>query len=192
VFSGRGTISLSHEVTKAGASAFVEKEQGFSTIVDAVARLVSEAAPIQSIDSASPVRTLAQHGDLPRLTVVALQDIERHLRTLALSGYSPTQLLHDLAAARHKLPSHVEDKLAPLQTFAKESRLSFGDLFDLTIGIATAQLRPSPPPKQLRALKDMLVPIRNDLFHGREVRDRTLLTALLAAQDCLEQFDSLE
>ena len=34
VFSGRGTIPLSHEVTKAGANAFVEKEAGAQQLID--------------------------------------------------------------------------------------------------------------------------------------------------------------
>ncbi len=43
IYSSRGTVSSSHEVAKAGADEFVDKEVGATQVVDIVAKLVAES-----------------------------------------------------------------------------------------------------------------------------------------------------
>jgi DNA-binding response OmpR family regulator len=182
IYSGRGTVSLSHEVTKAGANEFVEKESGPEHLVNVVARLTSEVSrPGQN--SQSSLNALAASGDVQWLASRSFKQLETHIRTAVLSKYTPRQL-HDLFSSERKPPPrHVMDRLLEIEEFTNEIKLSLGDLLDLIAALSAAQTQPLPPAKKLNSMKQQIVPARNDLLHGREVSTRTLLIALMAADE---------
>ena len=105
IYSGRGTISSSHEVTKAGADAFVEKEAGTQQLIDVVTMLISEKTrPVASIPSS--LNELARSADLLSLALRSFQNLERYVRARILSSYTP-QTLHSLFAKRCKAGPHA-------------------------------------------------------------------------------------
>ena len=186
IYSGRGTISSSHEVTKAGADAFVEKEAGTQQLIDVVTKLISEhARPVAPIPSA--LNELARTADLPSLALKSFMTLERFMRTSILSSYTP-HTLRSLFEKRGHIPSpQVMAKLNDLADFTNEKKLAFGDLFDLVTAMSACQLHHLPPVSVLRALKVPIVEVRNDLFHGREVNTRNLVVAITSTEDLLDK-----
>lgn len=75
------------------------------------------------------------------------------------------------------------DRLLEIEEFTNETKLSLGDLLDLVAALSAAQAQALPPAKKLNLMKEQIVPARNNLLHGREVNTRTLLIALLAADE---------
>jgi len=184
IYSGRGTISLSHEVTKGGANEFVEKEAGAEHLVNVVAKLISEVTrPGQNI--ASSLNELAASGDVQWLASRSFKQLETCIRSGVLSKYRPRQLHDLLLQKRRSAPKHVMDRLLQLEEFTNDTELNLGDVLDLLTVLSAAQIHRLPPAKKLIQLKGQIVPTRNDLAHARDVDARTLLVALLASEELL-------
>jgi len=184
IYSGRGTICLSHEVTKAGANEFVEKEAGPQRLLNVVAKLISEVArPGQN--ALSSLNALAASGDVQWLASRSFTQLETCIRKTILSQYQPRQLHDLLVQKRRPAPAHVMDRLLQLAEFTNETKFSFGDLLDLLTALSAAQLHKLPPAKKLSQLKQQIIPARNSLEHGRQVDNRTLLVALLASDELI-------
>ncbi len=108
VYSGRGTISLAHEVTKVGANAFVEKEAGHDHLVNVTARLISETArPGES--ATSSLNALAASGDLQWLASRSFKRLERYAGTC--KGSDPfTRPLYTSRTINNSTVHHLRDR----------------------------------------------------------------------------------
>lgn len=78
------------------------------------------------------------------------------------------------------------DRLLEINQFTKETKLSFGDLFDLLVSLSANQVDKLPAAQRLKQLKDQIIPTRNDLEHGRAVSTRSLLISIMASDEFLE------
>ena len=190
VYSGRGTVSLAHEVTKVGANAFIEKESGQDHLVNVVARLISEIVrPGHNFPSS--LNALAASGDLQWHASRSFKELEVFVRTAVLSKYTPRQL-HSLFSTKKKPPQvEIMDRLLAIDQFTNETRLCFGDLLDLT----NRSIRQSSP---IAATSDKTQrnetpdrSARNALEHGRALDTRSLLVALMASDELLEKLQEL-
>jgi DNA-binding response OmpR family regulator len=186
IYSGRGSISLAHEVTKAGANEFVEKEAGVNRLVDVVARLVATTnRPTEG--TGTSLNALAVSGDVQWLASKSFKNLERSVRAILLNVRQTPKQLHDhFAGGRHRPPPHVMKRLQEIDTFEHEARLSLGDLMDLLAALAAAQVHRLPRAAKISSLKDQLVPVRNSLEHGRSVPARTLLIGYMASEEMIE------
>jgi DNA-binding response OmpR family regulator len=186
VYSGRGTISSSHEVTKVGADAFVEKEVGTQKLVDIVTKLIAEGTrPLASTPSS--LNDLARNSDLPALALRSLRNLETMIRAEILTKFAPANLLTAFSQKRQNLPPHVVDKLRAVRDFAQDKLLGLGDLLDILAALSASQLQRLPPASELRRSAGQIVPVRNSLFHGRAISDRELLITILSTDDLIDK-----
>lgn len=186
IYSGRGTISSSHEVTKAGADAFVEKEAGTQQLIDVVTKLISESTrPVASVPSS--LNELARSADLPSLALRSFLNLERFMRSRILSHYTPQTLHSAFIQSGHTPPPHVMAKLTELTDFTNEKKLAFGDVFDLITALSACQRQRLPSVSVLRPLKAPIVEVRNQLLHAHEVNTRDLVVAITSTEDLLDK-----
>ena len=173
-------------MTKAGASAFVEKEEGVSCLLNTVTALVAARTPKFDPRNSS-LQELANRTDLPHLAIIAFGKLERQIRSLFRESYSPEQILSVLLTTPKPPRKELLEKLQGIPSFDRETKLSLGDLIDMLAGLAMAQRHCLPSAKAIHSSADSIVVVRNDLSHGREVDTKKLIVAMMAADDLLKE-----
>jgi hypothetical protein len=78
-------------------------------------------------------------------------------------------------------------KLSALTDFADDKKLALGDILELLASLSARQLHQLPPVSVVRPLSSQIVPVRNDLFHGRDVDTRALVVAITSTEDLLDK-----
>ena len=189
IFSGRGTISLSHEVTKAGADDFIEKEAGSAALLESVFKHIANSK-ILLPSSLPSITQLAQSADLPAMALRAFQQLERWIRSQILSHFAPDELLMFFNTSKQKPAQHVLDKLAAVTSFTDDKKLSFGDLFEIVAALSALQRLKLPTASEIRLHSRRIVETRNALMHARDVSARELILAITSSDDLLEQFNA--
>lgn len=182
VLSGRGTIALSHQITKAGADAFLEKENGFDAVVTLIDDMLSRKATITPVNEPS-LTQLSKSTDLHRLTLISIHALEVSVRAALNDAGKPSEWVSSSRLSRHELRPDLCSKLTSLQSFAGDAKLSLGDLLEVLAHLSIIQVKKLPSAAEIRRAAQKIVPVRNSLSHARDVTPREMVLALVESDD---------